>query len=292
MGAGLSGLVEPEGDGVSPAGMALGDLPECCVALIVARLEPPEICHLAMLNRAFRGASTADFVWQTKLPSNYIFLVRKLLGEMPERMRMREIYARLCSPIRFDGGTKELWLEKTSGKMCMIISWKGMKITGIDDRRYWSHISSEESRFHTIAYLQQVWWLEVGGALEFQFPEGSYSVFFKLHIGKISRGRGGRRACNLGHVHGWDIKPVRFQLSTSNGQQTTSQCYLGEAGNWVYHHVGDFAVESSDLVTKVKFSMTQIDCTHTKAGLCLDSVFIYPSEFRDSLKGPGFEVIN
>lgn len=289
MGAGLSGLAAAEGDGLAAA---LGELPECCVALIVSQLDPPEICLLARLNRAFRGASRADFVWEAKLPSNYRLLARKLLGEMPERMSKKEIYARLCSPIRFDGGTKELWLEKRSGKMCMSISWKGLKITGIDDRRYWSHISCEESRFHTIAYLKQVWWLEVGGELEFHFPEGSYSLFFRLQIGKISKGRLGRRVCNLDQVHGWNIKPVRFKLSSSHGQQTTSQSYLSEAGKWVYYHVGDLAVESSDLVTKIKFSMTQIDCTHTKGGLCLDSVFIYPSEFKDSLRGPGFEGMN
>lgn len=41
---------------------------------------------------------------------------------------------------------KEAWLDKRSGKVCLAISPKAMKITGIDDRRYWEHISSDESR--------------------------------------------------------------------------------------------------------------------------------------------------
>lgn len=31
---------------------------------------------------------------------------------------------------------------------------------------------------------------------------------------------------------------------------------------------------------KLKFSMMQIDCTHTKGGLCVDSVFIYPKGYK------------
>ena len=75
-------------------------------------------------------------------------------------------------------------------------------------------------------------------------------------------------------VHGWEIKPVQFQLSTSDGQHALSQCYLYEqpAGSWVHYHAGDFMVEEekpANASMKVKFSMTQIDCTHTKGGLCL-----------------------
>lgn len=41
---------------------------------------------------------------------------------------------------------QEIWLDKRSGKVCMSISAKSMKITGIDDRRYWNQIVTEESR--------------------------------------------------------------------------------------------------------------------------------------------------
>ena len=138
------------------------------------------------------------------------------------------------------------------------------------------------NRFQTVAYLQQIWWFEVLGELEFEFPPGSYSLYFRIHLGKSSR-RFGRRVCNLDQVHGWDIKPARFHLSTSNGQKALSECYLNEPGNWVHYHVGDFLVENPNTLMKIKFSMVQIDCTHTKGGLCLDSVLIYPTEFRKKL---------
>ncbi|THG11066.1 hypothetical protein TEA_023397 [Camellia sinensis var. sinensis] len=130
-------------------------------------------------------------------------------------------------------------------------------------------------RFHTIAYLQQIWWLEVDGNLEFEFPSGTYSLYFRLQLGRPTK-RLSRRVCNLDKIHGWDIKPVRFQFSMSNGQHAMSQCYLNEPGKWVNYHVGDFVVEKPNIATKIKFSMTQIDCTHTKGGLCVDSVLILP----------------
>ncbi|XVF12444.1 hypothetical protein REPUB_Repub08aG0118900 [Reevesia pubescens] len=283
MGAGVSSLAADAQRGGFPLKPSLDDVPESCISSIFLYLDPLEICKLASLNRAFHGASLADFVWETKLPSNYRYLVKKVLGQSPESLSKKETYARLCTPNRFDGATKEVWLDKSSGKLCMSVSAKALKITGIDDRRYWNHIPTEESRFETVAYLQQIWWFEVVGELEFEFPPGAYSLFFRLLLGKASK-RFGRRVCNLDQVHGWNIKPVRFQLSTSNGQQASSECYLYEPGNWVHYHVGDFVIENSNSPTKIKFSMMQIDCTHSKGGLCVDSVLIYPSEFRLRLK--------
>lgn len=134
-------------------------------------------------------------------------------------------------------------------------------------------------RFHTVAYLQQTWWFEVDGEIEFCFPPGTYSLFFRLHLGRPCK-RLGRRVCNAEHVHGWDIKPVQFQLATSTGQGVQRQCFLEEPGSWIHYEVGDFVVESSDAPTRIKFSMMQIDCTHTKGGLCVDSAVIYPHGVR------------
>ncbi|XP_022143533.1 F-box protein PP2-A12-like [Momordica charantia] len=263
----------------------LGDLPENCVAAVLGYLGPPEICKLARLNRAFRGASWADFVWESKLPPNYEAIARRVFGgfDLPPDLSKREIYTRLCRQNPLDGGNKKVWLDKLSGGACLSISSMDLMITGIDDRRYWNRISTEESRFHTVAYLQQIWWFEVGGEVDFPFPPGTYSLYFRLQLGRESR-RFGRRIYNLEHVHGWDIKPVQFQLWTSDGQHAKTQCYLKEAGKWTLHHAGNFLVDGQTESTKIKFSMTQIDCTHTKGGLCLDSVLIYPVECEQRLK--------
>ncbi|XP_056851681.1 F-box protein PP2-A14 isoform X2 [Raphanus sativus] len=149
MGAASSSLAGSEAYAGKLCG--LEDVPENCITAMFMYMEPPEICILARVNRSFHRASRSDTVWEHKLPLNYKFLVRRILedqqvGEKDKVIsRTKEIYARLCQPNLFDAGTKEAWLDKRSGKMCLAISPKAMKITGFDDRRYWERISSDES---------------------------------------------------------------------------------------------------------------------------------------------------
>ncbi|XP_054800188.1 F-box protein PP2-A15-like isoform X2 [Prosopis cineraria] len=266
MGASLSAL----GTNGTNIGPGLGDIPESCVACVFLYLTPPEICNLARLNRAFRGAASADSVWEAKLPPNY----QHLLDLMPPERILQEV-----------------WLDRVTGKVCMSISAKATAITGIDDRRYWNWIPTKESRFQTVAYLQQIWWFEVDGDVKFPFPADVYTVCFRLHLGKFSR-RLGRRVCNYEHTHGWDIKPVKFELSTSDGQEASGEHCLDETecvdaygnhkrGCWVNYKVGEFVVSGIEPTTEVRFSMKQIDCTHSKGGLCVDSVFIIPSNLKE-----------
>ncbi|KAG0457948.1 hypothetical protein HPP92_022805 [Vanilla planifolia] len=265
MGASLSNLTEiSNGCGGGPG---LGDIPESCVACVFMYLTPAEICNLARLNRAFRGAASSDSSVSKK----------------------KDIFAILSRPVLFDEGNKVVWLNRVTGGVCVALSAKSMSITGIEDRRYWSWITTEESRFNVVAYLQQIWWFEVGGTLQFPFPAGTYSLSFRLHIGRSFR-RLGRRVCNYEHTHGWEIKPVRFELSTSDGQQLSRECCLdecekddtngnGKRGVWIEYHVGDFVIRGLEMV-EVRFSMKQIDCTHSKGGLCVDSVSIIPTDLR------------
>jgi hypothetical protein len=139
-------------------------------------------------------------------------------------------------------------------------------------------------RFHMVAYLSQIWWFEVKGEIEFFFPEGTYSLFYRVHLGRPFK-RLGRRVYSSEHIHGWDIKPVRFQMSTSDGQHVQSKCYLTDPGIWINHHVGDFVVKDSSRPMNIRFAMIQIDCTHTKGGLCVDSVVVKP-QYLTQKKAP------
>ncbi|CAI0408159.1 unnamed protein product [Linum tenue] len=291
MGASLSNLTE--GANGAAIGPGLGDIPESCVACVFTYLTPPEICNLARLNHAFRGAASSDSVWEKKLPRNYLDLLDLL---PPDRHRdlskKKDIYALLSRPVPFDDGNKELWLDRVTGRVCVSISAKGMAITGIEDRRYWNWVATEESRFHVVAYLQQIWWFEVDGVLKFPFPPDIYTLTFRLHLGRFAK-RLGRRVSHFDQTHGWEIKPVRFELSTSDGQQASSECCLDDTdeldeeygnhkrGYWIEYKVGEFVVTDSDPITEVRFSMKQIDCTHSKGGLCVDSVFIIPNDLKE-----------
>ncbi|KAE9460072.1 hypothetical protein C3L33_08023, partial [Rhododendron williamsianum] len=83
MGGGSSAfaIAEWDGSGNPATKPRLEDIPENCIALVLARLDPTEICKLAGLNQAFRGASSADFIWEVKLPLNYGYIVDQLGDE-------------------------------------------------------------------------------------------------------------------------------------------------------------------------------------------------------------------
>lgn len=106
MGSGFSLFSPP-----SPPGTNLGDLPESCVASILENMEPQQICKLAVLNKAFRGASSADFVWESKLPVNYEMIFRRLFGGFDDGLCKKDVFSVLCRANCFDGDHKVCFLS-------------------------------------------------------------------------------------------------------------------------------------------------------------------------------------
>lgn len=102
MGASASSLAG-EHEGPRPK---LEDIPESCIAQVLTYLDPPEIAKMARVNRAFRAASSADFIWVPKLPPDYSYILSKLPDQGLRDEGKKDIYARLCRPTTFDGGTK------------------------------------------------------------------------------------------------------------------------------------------------------------------------------------------
>ncbi|KAF0904913.1 hypothetical protein E2562_038698 [Oryza meyeriana var. granulata] len=100
--------------------MSLGDMPESCIAAVLLYLDLPEICHVTHLNQAFRGIASTDWVWVAKLPANYVAYVNSdnngdgdsamegngSRSSFAVAMIKNKIYARMCLPTPFDGGTK------------------------------------------------------------------------------------------------------------------------------------------------------------------------------------------
>lgn len=116
MGATVSNLSDGTNGSMGPG---LGDIPESCVACVFLYLTPPEICNLARLNRAFRGAASSDAVWETKLPPNYQDLLDLLPPERYQNLCKKDIFALLSRPIPFDDGNKVCGMLK----LCVFWGW-------------------------------------------------------------------------------------------------------------------------------------------------------------------------
>nr|KAJ0193531.1 hypothetical protein LSAT_V11C800392130 [Lactuca sativa] len=126
MGSGFSSIFSDNND-KAPASSSLqglGDLPENCLAMVLEHFDPPEICNLALVNRVFYQASCADLLWESKLPENYGILIKKLLMLHEDDnsfrcLRKKDIYSRLCYPIRISNGTKVLLITLSAPSLCM-----------------------------------------------------------------------------------------------------------------------------------------------------------------------------
>lgn len=106
-----SSNIREKDDSSSSSRTSLGDIPESCISSLLMNLDPPNICKLARVNRAFHRASSSDFVWESKLPSCYKFLASKVLDEESvSTMTKKEIYTKLCRRNLFDGDTKVSYL--------------------------------------------------------------------------------------------------------------------------------------------------------------------------------------
>lgn len=103
MGASLSNTTE---NGTATGRMGLGDMPESCVACVFMYLTPPDICNLARLNRAFRGAASSDAVWECKLPANFQHMLDLLPPWRHQGLSKKNIFALLSRPVSFDNDNK------------------------------------------------------------------------------------------------------------------------------------------------------------------------------------------
>ncbi|WVY95253.1 hypothetical protein V8G54_034341, partial [Vigna mungo] len=122
----------------------LGDIPKSCVACVFLYLTSSKICNLALFNLAFRSAASSDSVWEAKLPRNYQELLDLVLPERHRNLSKKDIFALLSRPLPFDDGHKvggalqvrvlqEVWLDRVTGRVCMLISAWAMAITGMDE---------------------------------------------------------------------------------------------------------------------------------------------------------------
>lgn len=87
--------------------VVLGDLPEVCLATILACLPPREVAKLACVCRSFRDASNFDSVWESMLPPRYKDILALdldvVLAQIPSK---REIFNHLCKPMFLANNTQ------------------------------------------------------------------------------------------------------------------------------------------------------------------------------------------
>lgn len=151
-------------------------LPEDCISYIISFTNPRDACVAATVSKTFKSTVKSDITWEKFLPADYESLIP------PSRVfsSKKELYFSLCNdPVLFDDDKKSVWLEKASGKRCLMLSAMNLSIIWGDNPQYWQWIPIPESRFEKVAKLRDVCWFEIRGRTNTRVlsPRTRYSAY-------------------------------------------------------------------------------------------------------------------
>ncbi|KAL9839884.1 F-box protein SKIP3 [Arabidopsis thaliana] len=155
----------------------LDSLPEGCISNIISFTSPEDACVAAAVSKIFESAVKSDIVWEKFLPADYESLIPPLRAFSSKK----ELYFSLCSdPLLIEDGKMSLWLEKASGKRCIMLSATAMNLSSMADmsqRFLW--IPCPESRFETVAALREAYRFEFNCRMNTRVlsPRTRYSVY-------------------------------------------------------------------------------------------------------------------
>lgn len=263
----------------------LGDLPEVCIAMILAFLSPRDVAKLACVCRSFRAASTYDAVWERILPPRFKDILALDPAVDPAQFTSRrEIFDRLCKPLIHAGHTQGVWIDRKTGGLCWSIAARGLRIVWGDDLRYWEWLPDQNSLFPEVARLKMVCWFEVTCEIELSLPPGAYTVTWRML---------------LSNLQGWHNEPAHFTFTKNDDESTECKCHIDprpavssqpvsqfrlpaairviETG-WTEYDVAEFSVAKGEETCSLKFSFIAIHSGGWKSNLYLDGVDIRPTE--------------
>ncbi|CAA7043792.1 unnamed protein product [Microthlaspi erraticum] len=126
-------------------------LPEECISNIISFTSPRDACVVASLSKTFGSAVDSDKVWEKFLPPDYHSLIHP-----PSRIfsSKKELYFSLCNDsLLIEDGQKSLWLDKASGKRCIMLAASKDEISWGNSPGFWEWISIPESRFEKVPEL-------------------------------------------------------------------------------------------------------------------------------------------
>ncbi|KAM3191888.1 hypothetical protein ACQJBY_069248 [Aegilops geniculata] len=145
----------------------LEDLPESCVAHVLALTSPRDACRFAAVSPSFREAAESDAVWDRFLPPDCrAILLRCCSGRPPPLSSKKDAYLRLSDgAVLVDDGETAVWLARGSGAKCVALSARKLSLPWDDGEFSWRWTPHPRSRFAEVAQLVHCTGLDIYGRL-------------------------------------------------------------------------------------------------------------------------------
>nr|AAO11661.1 hypothetical protein [Arabidopsis thaliana] len=154
--------------------LSLGDLPEECISLIISFTSPRDACVFALVSKTFESAVQSDIVWEKFIPPEY----ESLLSRSQHFSSKKELFFALCDEsVLINVSKKDLWIEKATGKRCMMLSASALNLS---THHTWKWITNPVSAWlETVPELLTTRWFEIRCRTNTRFlsPRTRYSVY-------------------------------------------------------------------------------------------------------------------
>ncbi|XP_074585642.1 putative F-box protein PP2-B12 [Curcuma longa] len=292
--------------------LGIEKLPEGCIAHAIALTSPLDACRSSAVSTAFRAAADSDLVWDRFLPADTPSILSRALHPFDYSSK-RDLFFRLCDSILIDGGKMSMWLERSTGAKCYMISARELSIVWGDTPQYWRWISLPDSRFPEVAELVNVCWLEIRGHVQCKLltPKTTYAAYLIFKLADWSRGldyppqeasvtlglrssttlirlqprSDAVRARRIGIPFGL-LRPVEAPAAhaLNNGEEAEEvgesdppppPAPLARDNGWLEVAIGEFYNEEGE-DGEVVISFTEIKGGHWKKGLIVQGIEIRP----------------
>ncbi|TVU43346.1 hypothetical protein EJB05_09807, partial [Eragrostis curvula] len=168
----------------------VGDLPEACLAHVIALTSPRDACRCAAFSRAFRAAADSDHVWHSFIPEDHRAVLLQALPPETNTTRKKDAYLGLCHRgVPVDGGGL-VWLDKASGVKCYALSARRLSLPWDDGEFSWRWTPHPLSRFAEVAELVDCTCMDIHGGLPAAAltPATTYAAFLVYGTKESQRG--------------------------------------------------------------------------------------------------------
>ncbi|KAL5997054.1 hypothetical protein ACLOJK_007982 [Asimina triloba] len=251
-----------------------------CKVRILSLTSPRDLCSLCAVSKSFRSEAESDAIWERFLPSDWRDILPRFVSSLQDLSSLKQLYFLLCQPRLIDHGKRCLWLEKSSGKKCLMVSPRDLMISWRDDERYWqwNPAPADSSVFPEVAELIKVWWFDIRGTINKAdlSPNTKYAVRFLMR--------------HTSNHYGWEHLPVMLSLRVEDDPPMHEQTVLlcpnqrrsalrpsKEYNGWMHVKVGEFLCDAEG--GDVEFRMHEL--SQYKEGIMVMGVEIRPCSVQE-----------
>ncbi|KAL2468628.1 F-box protein PP2-B15 [Forsythia ovata] len=280
------------------AATPIHDLPEDCLARVIAFTTPRKACQSSIVSTMFRNSIESDFVWEKFLPCDYRDIMSKLVSPLMEFSSKKDLFFKLSSPQLIDGGNKTFAIDKSTNKKCYMLSARELSITWASNPLSWSWKPLLHSRFSQGVELIMVCWLEICGKISTRMlsENTTYGAYLVVKLANRAFGldflpsevsievgdykstgitylRGGSECKKQDLEHYYAQHKIDESRSSKIYEVEERVLHMREDG-WLEVELGEFYCDGED--REVKMSLKEVKGEHLKGGLLVEGIELRP----------------